>query len=827
MALLAQELANPQQRQDIRSSAGIALKNSLTARDSVRRQQLQNQWLSINIDTRSKIKDLMMHSLAGELKPATAAAQVISAIANIELPEGLWPQLIPSMLENVTTTDSSNLKQSSLQALGFICEEISPSVLAPQSNQILTAVVQGARKEESHDSVRIAAINALINSLEFIDSNFKVSNERDFLMQIVCEATSASNPKIVAAAFECLVKIVSLYYEYMQIYMEQALLGLTIQGMRNENEDIALQAIEFWSTVSETEADILDEAEEAAEYGEQPELSCFDFAKRALPELVPSLLELLTKQEEDQDEDEWNPSMAAGTCLALVAQCVGNDIVSPVVPFVEQNIQNQNWHFRDAAVMAFGSILDGPESHVLQPLVTQALPVIVNMLEDPVVSVKDTSAWTLGRISELHPSCISAPVLRALVNGLVRGLQDSPSVASNCAYAILNLAEQSGSEGETMQSYHLSMFFEGMAQSLLEAAQREDGNESNLRTSVYTALASLLEYSAHDCLEIVKFVAGIILDRLESTIAMESQLLSLDDRNQHAETQASLCRVIEAFSRRLASDISPYSDRIMANFLKIFESSTKTTATIEDVFLVIGVIINSLEGQFTRYLDAFSPYLLSALQNHAEHELCGIAVGIVGDLCRALGPAIIPYCDNFMNALVQDLQSGVLHRDVKPPILSAFGDIALAIQANFEKYLSVVMGVLEQASAMKAESDDYDTIDYINSLREGILEAYTGIVQGLKADNRSDLLMPYVQNMIGLLQLIWMDKERSDEVVKAAIGLIGDIADSLEVQAKPFLVADWISRLIKLGRETRSFSPATKEIAKWAERKVGQVLSSA
>ena len=48
-----------------------------------------------------------------------------------------------------------------------------PELLAAQSNQILTAVVQGARKEEPSPEVQLAAVTALLNSLEFIRANFE------------------------------------------------------------------------------------------------------------------------------------------------------------------------------------------------------------------------------------------------------------------------------------------------------------------------------------------------------------------------------------------------------------------------------------------------------------------------------------------------------------------------------------------------------------------------------------------------------------------------------------------------------------------------------
>ena len=61
------------------------------------------------------------------------------------------------------------------------------------------------------------------------------------------------------------------------------------------------------------------------------------FVQHALEHLVPVLLMQLTKQEDGQDKDDglWNLSMAAGTCLGLVATVVGDSIVNLVMPYVQ------------------------------------------------------------------------------------------------------------------------------------------------------------------------------------------------------------------------------------------------------------------------------------------------------------------------------------------------------------------------------------------------------------------------------------------------------------------------------------------------------------
>ena len=51
--------------------------------------------------------------------------------------------------------------------------------------------------------------------------------ERNYIMQVVCEATQSPSIQVQATAFECLVRIMTLYYGKMAYYMERALFGVS------------------------------------------------------------------------------------------------------------------------------------------------------------------------------------------------------------------------------------------------------------------------------------------------------------------------------------------------------------------------------------------------------------------------------------------------------------------------------------------------------------------------------------------------------------------------------------------------------------------------
>jgi importin subunit beta-1 len=73
-------------------------------------------------------------------------------------------------------------------------------------------------------------------------------------MEVVCEATQSQDTEICVVALQCLVKIQSLNYQHMEPYM--ALFPITPEAMKIDQDQIALQGIEFWSDVSDEENDL-------------------------------------------------------------------------------------------------------------------------------------------------------------------------------------------------------------------------------------------------------------------------------------------------------------------------------------------------------------------------------------------------------------------------------------------------------------------------------------------------------------------------------------------------------------------------------------------
>lgn len=783
------------------------------------------RWLGLQNEVRLQTKSALLAALAAqELDIGHTSALVVAKVAAIEIPRNQWPELIPQVLKNSQVGSAEGLRQSSIEVLGYICEELAAfkdDYLDESTvNAILTGVVTSMRPEEGNMDLRYVATKALTNALDYAESNFERAQERNYIMEMVCHGTGARDPKVREASWECFVRVAENYYQHLPAYIS-TIFQLTETAMNDEVEGVAMQALEFWSTVADEEFECLLDAEEGKEN------KSFFFIGNALGQLVPLLLNQLTKQDELADEGSWNVALAAGAALSLAASVARDPIVPIVMPYVQQNIQRNSapddWRFREAATFAFGCILDGPDCQALGDLARSGLNYLLSALSDSNPLVKNTTAWCLGRIFEfvhgyLEPPLITPENLPLVVETLLKSLQDDTFIAEKVCYAISKLADGFSDQSPSP----MSQYFETIIGKLLEASMRvSEIGQSNIQIQAFAAINDVVSASSPDAVVIVAKLVPVMNQRIQGIIAV--QPTSQESSEQQVETLNLLCGVLSAIITKLygageqgAQFAAEQADNIMTALLAVF--ACRQNYIPEEAMLAVGALTYVSGKGFVRYMEAFYPFLEKGLKQVKEWQTCLISLGILGDVCRALEEEFAPFCDSVMQILAKSLEDPEVPKSVKPSILASFGDIAIAIGDTFLKYLGIVSPPLQAAAAMSVDmaqsvGDNEDEIEYINSLRQNILDAWSGMFNGISKEFVELYLKQFAPMIVEYVETIAANPLVEDlSVLNRAVGALGDVAAIISgigpvLRQKPF---------VKPFLEHCMTKPGLDEKARWA-----------
>jgi len=801
---LATILADPSRPPLALRVAGVILKNaffdSRSEQARIRKYHIWNTMVDESL--RQYIRECVLRGLVSPVEEARkSAAQVVGALGVLELGEKRWPEMISTLCQNATSPQIVDaIKVSTLEAMGYLCETLDPSLVNEQlTNALLTAIVENM-KTNKVDSVRLSAITALLNTLDFASVNMNRQNERDYIVASICECARAPKFEIRCVAFDCLRKIVERYYSLLSNEYIEALYHLTATSVKaagtlnnpsqRDDEQVALHAIEVWCTLCEQEIDLVLEMRESQNNGDEmpPERQSKKFIQRALVGLVEMITTVcLTKQSEEltDDEDEWNLSMSGGTLLGLIAQCEGDSILKVVMPFVQKNlpvIGKENWRFREAGLMAFGKVLDGPDSSELAPWIREGIEFFLPLLDperEPVPQVRDTAAWAVGCICEFHVETIHE-FLPRIVLQLMMGLRDPIAlVAATNAEAILKLALSFSDDAEK-PSNKLSPFLSHMLPKLMETTARPDWEEGELRGGCFEAINAVVVSCALDGYPIIASLLDEVLRKL--TVALSANIQNQQQKDEVNNMIQYCCGTLLVIVQKLRSQLSAQQQTIMALLFRILE--THNGVALMDAHMVIGAVARALGLGFRVYYKNLIPYILRGLENSEDYQVCQTATELVSDISNAIHEAVFDDSRPLMTLLLQNLANQEINKVVKPTTISAIGDMALALNEKYEPYADAVLNVLASASMYTVPKDDQDMVDYLNELRESILDAYTSILQALGPAAAARQIAPRLDDILNFLVMIARDVEYeegfvTESVVKGAVGVLGDLCKVL------------------------------------------------
>eukprot|EP00045_Choanoeca_perplexa_P016009 m.209751 g.209751 ORF g.209751 m.209751 type:complete len:260 (+) comp17142_c0_seq42:1679-2458(+) len=207
----------------------------------------------------------------------------------------------------------------------------------------------------------------------------------------------------------------------------------------------------------------------------------------------------------------------------------------------------------------------------------------------------------------------------------------------------------------------------------------DDVTESNLRSAAFEALSASVQFAPTDCYPMVLETTNVMLQRLQACGSMP--INSQDDLRQYAEIVSGLISTVSTAVRRLnVEEVRLLAPTAIQLLLEVLASDKhNSSSVVEDALICLDAFVEGLKAEIAPYVERMKPLVLASVNQVQHGSTCFAAVGIIGDLCRQLQRDSEPYCNDFMDVLLRALTADNVARSVKPAVLSAFNDMALAL----------------------------------------------------------------------------------------------------------------------------------------------------
>lgn len=787
---LSVELGNNALPYQTRQLAGLMLKNALI--NATNDPLLENIWTRVTPQMKIKIRNNTLGSLASEDKDIRmASSQAVAAIACLDISQGQWLEVLDILITNATNLNRV-FKISALRTLGYICDGLNSEQIGREiANNVLTAIATSLDQKETDPEIKIIALKAFRNSLKFIKDNMQNEVERGLIISLLCTCCQDANLQIRADSMMIICDIMGIYYDEIHNNLNQ--LGILTYGIiKNDHEDVAKYAVEFWNQA----------ADEEIERIKFTHKTCRNYMVTAAASLIPLLLEKVHLFNEDLDD--WTLYKACASTLGCIATIINDKILEFIGNYIGNNLINEDWHFRAAAALIIGSVAESlKDSNLLVNVVYRNL---LKLTSDPNKYVRQTASWTVSKMCEFHIEAVynSKNVNDTLVH-VFEGLKDLPKICIHACWTIVGIFSY-----KDYRDVFNEKSLEVVIENLLEAAGRSDISslDNELMVAIWAPIIKIFEEVSDVFNSMAIEKLNLFLNILNNTVNIPDSMI----------LQSQICSVFHAiFGKTPTGSITEeVANSFILIMIKIFNARG---TVIEEGLQAIGALADNLELRFDKYTSAIIPFLDWSLDCNIS-SICRSALILTGDLSRALGERFSGYLKDALTKIFKVFTNQQLEFDTKIRAIETLTDIGTYCIINFIPYLSSVMKFINEASVhsldFSMEKSNPDFAEYLSDLREAILNFYIGITNGFNESKKGDVLYVHLPEMIKYgLTILQNPFSQTLNFLVSFIGFIGDIAKMYGSKAALFLKIPEVIQLIE--NNENSDDQSISETARYAD----------
>jgi transportin-1 len=457
------------------------------------------------------------------------------------------------------------------------------------------------------------------------------------------------------------------------------LIEYMIASTQDSNEEVAIEACEFWSVfseagfdenvlkpfvpriiplllnnmkfeeydeeVAEAEAD-----EEAARQGLQVE----EKNSEMRPHLHSSTSHGQEDGEDEHDGDEdivWNLRKSAAAGLDMLSSFLGDGILPILLPAVQECLQQADWKSREAAILALGAVSNGCHTGLREHV--EAIVAAVNpALTDPRPMLRCISCWTLTRYSrQIYGRAMEGDsnILNLVVSGIVeRVMKDKNKIVQISACGSLaTLIEE--------DPQHIKPYMPYICKALCHGLQHY--GKKSLR-AVYDTISviSLADAELIGSNECMTLVLPMLFNKLDTFADGDVEMLPLLD-------------CIGTISAEIRNSVSSETAKVLQKCVMIVEryfiaadsGAVEQDEAIRFIEHSLDTIDGLAQGMGTEFGFIFTESQFGALlvrsSTHPSPLLRQSAFGILGDLAETCMLQLVPYLSSLVEAALESIRS--------------------------------------------------------------------------------------------------------------------------------------------------------------------------
>uniref|UniRef100_A0A5S6Q7W0 Transportin-1 n=1 Tax=Trichuris muris TaxID=70415 RepID=A0A5S6Q7W0_TRIMR len=732
---------------DTRAVAGLILKRNI-----------RQHWDSFSSSLRSYIREQCLKAIADPNKIIVSAAGVL--IAAIVACEKLacWPDLIKHML-NTLNTGSVEIITAAFTVLEKICED-SVDYAETDRIDVIDALLPNILPFVQHSevSLRERSLRCINNFLSFPTPMIQLYMTDQFLECIFSRANDPE-PSVQKELCRALTYMLESHVDKIAPSLPQ-IVSYMIQKTQDEDEDIALEACEFWFNFTE-----------APNY-------CKAVLLPRLSEIVPALVRCMRYTDEDlallkchlecdqnvpdreedirppvrrgkplhggtgeDDEDfalieealdddyssGWNIRKCAAASLDVFASLFGRDLLPTIIPILDSGLRHEDWLVKEATILALGAIAEGC-TNSLAPHLPTLVPYLIECMNDQLVLIRSICCWTLSRycywVIQNPQEDVFEPLLRQL---LVRILDPNKKVQEAACSALATLEEEA--------CMNLVPYLDEIVQALCAAGRKYQAKNILI---LYDAIGTLAD-SVGNYMNNPDYISALMPMLIEKWNALK-------------ENDREVFSLLECFSSlviAMQNGFLAYGEPVFSRCVKMIEDNmpektmpaTTTTEGVEWIdrdFLIIALdLLSSLvEGLGSALQELAGKMNVVALLYHTVQdvspEVRQSSFALLGDLAKACWPLIKPHSDFFLLAISHNINPELV--SVCNNAVWALGEMTVHLGTDLKPYIKAFVGPLLQIMG---------TADMSKTLIEN-----AAIAVGRFGLQNSDEVAPYVSDLL-------------------------------------------------------------------------------